>query len=282
MKRYGDIPIVKMMLKRTPIVKAIGWLMNIISKGAFNENKAKYAYDNYFHLQLVCVLQTGEAIVLEKNQNVNIDIFRGDAKNTETMPVGYTPNTLTLNQLINNAVKQIPDDRLWRYNPYTANCQMFVGDLLKSSNLDTPQLRNWYLQNIATLIQKMPQTSKFLSELSTDIGGYVDKMLQWLRVYKEGGDVEEAPLKLTKEMKDFIDPTAGIRYKKGEIVRKTRDYGDIETPTMVKVNKPSKVEMGNNDRIPALLVKGEMVIPRKHVPLVKGFLKSQNIKLNGM
>lgn len=283
LKKYGNIPITKIELKRTPIEKAIGWLMNILSKGSFEENRKQYFYDNYFHLQIVCYLQTGEQIVMEKNQNINIDVYKGDAKNTETMPVSnYSSNNLTMNDLMNNAVQKVSYDRLYRYNPYTANCQMWVGDILQSSNLDTPELRKWYLQNIATLVQKMPSTSKFISELSTDIGGYMDKMLQWLRLYKEGGKVEPAKMKLTKEMKNFIDPYAGVKYKKGDIIRRTRDYSDIKNPTMVKVNKPSKREKGNNDLIPALLVKDEMVIPRKHVKKVSDFLKSQNIKLSGM
>lgn len=39
---------------------------------------------------------------------------------------------------------------------------------------------------------------------------------------------------------------------------------------------------GDVDTVPARLEPGELVIPRKHVPLVRGFLQSHKIKLPNM
>jgi hypothetical protein len=273
LRKYGHYLIKNMYLVRTPIEKAIGWLMNILSKGEFEKNRRKYFYDNYFHLQLVVVLSNGQEIVLEKIQNVNIEPFKGKQSNSEIKQISYKPNSLSLNAIFYNAERKLPEDRIYRYNPYTANCQIFVSDLLSSSNLMNPELSKWINQNIAELVQKMPSVSKFISELATDVGGYMDKMLQFLRLkYKNGGIVKPI-VKVDRN---------GLTYRKGETVRRTRDYGDIKVPTMVDVENPSDIEKKNVDRVPALLVYGELVVPRRYVPLVSSFLKSQGIKLNGM
>lgn len=291
LRKYGHHLIKSMYLARTPIEKAINWLMNILSRGEFDKNRKKYFYDYYFHLQLVVVLQNGQEIVLEKIQNVNIEPlkhsfkatsnpsgfdepFKGKQKNTEIKQVPYNQNQgLSLNALFYNAVRKQPEDRIYRYNPYTANCQMFVDDLLSASNINNQDLRKWVNQDISELIQKMPSTSKFITELATDVGNYVDKMLQFLRLKYKAGGIVKPIVKVDRN---------GLVYRKNETVRRTRDYGDIKVPTMVNVENPSDIEKKNVDRVPALLVYGELVVPRRYVPLVTEFLKSKGIKLNGM
>jgi hypothetical protein len=278
LKYNGDIPISYIEIKRSPISRAINLLLNIISKGEFEKYKRSVNYDDYYHLRMICYLQNGKRILVEKNQNINISTTIREEDKTETIRVSsYKPNTLTLNMMFQNADKKINSDRLYRYS-IKNNCQQFINDLLNSSNINNSEVNKFIMQDIGNLIPKLPEYTKFISQLSTDIAGYTDKIFQWLRIYKKGGTVNNDKY----DIKFTNDPYGGIRYKKGEMRRRTRDYTDEKYPAMVKVKKPSKIEKKNIDRIPALLVAGEMIIPKKYVPQVKKFLKSQNIKLNGM
>ena len=67
--KYGDIPIVHIRLLRSPVMGMITRLLNSV-------NYDKEPFDKLFHLSMVCLLKNGLKILLEKNEIINIELYK--------------------------------------------------------------------------------------------------------------------------------------------------------------------------------------------------------------
>jgi hypothetical protein len=173
----------------------------------------------------------------------------------------YQSNNLTIKQILDVAQKKVGERRFYKYDAFNrndgGNCQLFILDMLSSNHLLTMELKKFVVQDVSDLLKALPEYTSFLSKLSTDLASHVNKIIQHFR-YQRGGTVRQ--------------------YK--PIKRRRRDYST--GGGKVEAHNPNEWEKQNRDTIPAILVVGEMVIPKQHVPLVESFLRSKNIYLPGM
>jgi hypothetical protein len=251
-----------MEIKRQPIERAVNTLLNIITLGQWEKAKSQANYDKLFHLSMVITLDNGISLILEKNQNINLQQYEPAIYGPQTESKNVIMNRKpSLMSLMDNTLKRTGKERFFKYDAFKYNCQVFLTDVLLSNGMLNDDLKKFILQPVDTLLQKLPNYTSKLSRMATNVASYFEKFYQSFRRYKKGGVVKKTIMKKTPE-------------------RRTRDYrlkGGV-----VNAEDPNEWEKQNRDTIPALLVVGEVVIPRQHAKLVIDFLRSKNIVIPGM
>lgn len=162
LNKYGSEPISSLVIARTPLSPIIDAGINALSLGVWNQLKAKYGYDKLFHLALIINNQ----IILEKNEVVNLEPLKQSSVNskTEYFTVPVYPNSITIEQLVNNAYVHMGKDNFLDYKAFDGrNCQDFVRGVLDSSALLTPEADKFIYQDI--------------SGLKNDLSGYVPQVV---------------------------------------------------------------------------------------------------------
>ena len=168
LKQFGRIPIRHITICRNPI-NTITSIAKIV---------ATVPYDKLYHLYLKIELQTGQQLILEKNQQINMDLFRGYNKDTETKEINENFVNLTIDMMLNRT-KQAMGNNFFTYRAGDNNCQTFIYTLLKSNNLLNQDNESFILQRKTNEIFKNDTLRKFTNTL-TDIAGRLD-------VVKQGG-----------------------------------------------------------------------------------------------
>lgn len=151
LKEHGDERIFYMYVSRQPIWSVIGNFLNILSFGSFKDNIRKAKYDDMFHLYLIFTTESGNWFI-EKNEVIKIDRYKLNPNNLDKMSVPYEINSLTMNKLLNNAQSKVGND-FFQYNAINNNCQVFVRNLLQYSNLLTPELYSYIMQDANSVLK---------------------------------------------------------------------------------------------------------------------------------
>ena len=159
-KKYSNSPIQKITICRTPLDKKIGIALNVITLGQWQKAVANSGYDSLFHLFMIITLTNGVKLVFEKNESVRLRLLnpKGDVSSkTETMDVrGYGANSLTLQQLYDNGLASMGRDVFYTYKFDSLNCQHFINSILGASNLLTPELNTFIMQNLESIVNETP------------------------------------------------------------------------------------------------------------------------------
>src|SRR6185312_15388294 len=58
---------------KTPVQKFVGFALNILSQGKWEEEKSKLNYDDMMHVYMLLIFSNGDIAVLEKNQVLNLE-----------------------------------------------------------------------------------------------------------------------------------------------------------------------------------------------------------------
>lgn len=177
LEKYGDKPIQKLTLMRTPIVSALEKALNLISGNRFTDLKKKYGYDQLFHLSLVADIDN-KKIMIEKNEVINInDTGFKVSKESEFIDVPLNNKVLKLNEMMEKANKLWnPPYKMFEYHPFSNNCQIFLKNILSGSGLLTSELEKWLYQPLEQVIAELPRTSK-IAKFITDTGAVVSKIM---------------------------------------------------------------------------------------------------------
>jgi hypothetical protein len=168
LNHFGRIPIKHITICRTPI-NAITFIAKIV---------ATVPYDKLYHLFLKIELQTGQQLILEKNEVINMDIFRGYKQGTETKEIIAPTSQLTIDIMLNKT-KEAMGNNFFPYQAGSNNCQTFIYTILKVNNLLTRDSESFVLQKKTNEIFKSDVLRKFTNTL-TDVAGRFD-------VIKQGG-----------------------------------------------------------------------------------------------
>jgi hypothetical protein len=182
-KKYGKMPIVKIVIDRSPVVKALTSVLNFVSKGAFNERLSKTPYDELFHLRIDITFQGGERIALEKNEVINIYPNPVKKEGGEQREVGRLPAHITLDELLRNGQK-IQGNKWFKYSAYNNNCQDFIIAVLKGSGIGTEEDYNFIKQDTKALFKGDSFLRKFANTV-TDLGGKVNEITMGSGINKE-------------------------------------------------------------------------------------------------
>lgn len=188
LKSKGDKPITDLEVKRAPIQSAVNKALDIVALGQWSKAKKKVVYDQLFHLWLEFSLG-GSRYLIEKNQVVKIGPAKGSGESASVA----SREGLTLNKLLGDAVKKYSPKRIYIYDPFSTNCQMFISHLLAAQGLYTASLKKFIYQPLDKLIKELPQYTGEVGKKVTDVAAYVDRLLQFfsrgLLALRRGGVV---------------------------------------------------------------------------------------------
>lgn len=173
LEKHGDKPITALRVCRRPLNKNMGKIIEFYRK-IRGIDDGKVVHDKYFHLYLVCRLDDGTELLLEKNEDLNADLFKsGNAD--ESLTISFTKNGLTVNNLLQNA-KQALGASFFQYDSLSNNCQMFVVGLLKHSRISITQAQEKFiLQDTENLLDSFGQK---LARLATSTVNRVNTVVQ--------------------------------------------------------------------------------------------------------
>lgn len=179
-KQNGNEQIVSIRVCKNPIEKTFDTILNLISLGQFKKNKNKLNYDNMFHLYLLLEFESGALVRLEKNQVMNIG-YENNKNIAVCEDVALNHKLVTINSLLDNALSNIGDE-FFLYNGQNNNCQIFVRNVLKYSDLLTPFLNKFVMQDTNKIIGQLPALTKKVIKGTTDFAGIMDVLIYGARL----------------------------------------------------------------------------------------------------
>jgi hypothetical protein len=209
LKREGDKQVYLIEIRRAPIYSQIDKALDIISFGTFSKAKRALAYDNMYHLSMICHMTDGTQVKVEKNEKINITTNISKLPDTEAVLVNVEP-PLTLNTMLYNTEKQVGKRRFYQYSAFEYNCQRFILDILQSNNLATKESEKFILQNAIELASRLPDYAIAISQFITDTAGKLRELT--------GGRITR---------RDVIEVIYDDQKKKKKIKRKTIRFNEI-------------------------------------------------------
>lgn len=172
---YGEHKITDIYVYRKPIQKILNYYLNLVSSFQIIKNLKENKYDDIFHLFMIVKCDNNEYILIEKNDILNIVLVNIDvinkAENVEKIKIDYNDN-LSINDLLNNTLKNIGEYDFFNYNSSSLNCQKFILDILKSNNLYDNKDKDFIYQNPYEIYKKtglLSYINKKITDLSASI-----------------------------------------------------------------------------------------------------------------
>jgi len=181
--KYGDYKIQSIKIGRTPLPSFLTRVLNVVSLGAYNKLVENSPYDKLFHLFMIITLSNGIVIkiLLEKNETLNIKVVSNySPKDAEYMDVSRIPSGLTFGNLL-EGVRKIQGSNLFKYSALDNNCQKFIRDVLKGSNMLNDSLNKFIIQDVKSIFKNYTKTRKIINTL-TKIGSGIDLVKKNLKL----------------------------------------------------------------------------------------------------
>ena len=179
LQKIGDIPIISMTVGRYPIQSFVRKALNMLSFGKLENILKQLNYDQLFHLFLKIKLSNGDEYTLDKQEVIKLEPYK-QKPNTETMNVDMSSLTdvLTINSLLETALKYMGPQPFFSYSGRVYNCQHYIMNILESLKLLTPELKTFIKQDTNQLFEKLPAYVQFISNVSTDLGARANRFLE--------------------------------------------------------------------------------------------------------
>ena len=196
--QFGDVPITRIFIKRTPLSKLMKGALNIASLGEFNKKFKNIPYDELYHLRLDIETDKGR-VTLEKNEVINMDVRPKTEKNTQSMLVEDLPSGLTINEMLEKT-KRAMGGKYFFYPAKQNNCQFYVMSILRANDLDTKQNEEFVIQDATSLFS---DSFRKTSNTVTDIGAAVNTLTD-NDVIKKSVDTTKAMVKKAKNTAETI------------------------------------------------------------------------------
>ena len=198
LSQFGDVPIQRIFIKRTPLGKLMKAALNIASLGEFNKKFKNIPYDELYHLRLDIETSKGR-VTLEKNEVINMDVRPKTEKNTQSMLVEDLPSGLTINEMLEKT-KRAMGAKFYVYQAKSNNCQFFVMSILRANDLDTKQNEEFVIQDATSLFS---DSFRKTSNTVTDIGAAVNTLTD-NDVIKKSVDTTKKTMKKAKNTAEMI------------------------------------------------------------------------------
>ena len=175
-KSHENNKIIKIRVAKAPISKVISKLGNVASLGELNKDMKKYSYDDLFHLWLEFTLDNNKTYTTEKDEVIKIregGNLYSDREKNDFMDVKLK-QPINIVDFFYKPLKA-EGKKLLEYSAEKYNCQHYVISLLKYSNLDTPELHKFVLQNVFEMLNdKKYSFHKKVAKLITKLGEKID------------------------------------------------------------------------------------------------------------
>ena len=177
LSEYGNCKIDSIVLKRAPVKSMLTSIINFLSLGTFSSASKDAGYDKYYHLAMVVDVvkdSVHKKIVIEKNAVINISPGSAVEENSEFKTVSLVGD-VSLSQLMSKT-EGLMGSKMFPYNAFTNNCQVFIDSILKANGLLTPELHSWLFQSLDEVAKKIPYVTKAIVNAATTTGAIVDKI----------------------------------------------------------------------------------------------------------
>ncbi len=191
-KNYNTIKntlIKRIVIVRSPVKAGIVKALNVLSLGALNSIQNKLGYDTLWHLAIKLDLANGQSWRIEKNQNISIKKYEA-LPDTQSVTVPVS-KPITLKNMMNKLYKK-QGDKMYEYDAFKANCQMFVRDLLSSVGLFPASVSSFVSQNTPAIHKSLPGYVSTVAKAVTNIGAKADSLIQKFfgkKLFKQGGQI---------------------------------------------------------------------------------------------
>lgn len=151
LKQYGNIPITDIFVCRQPIKHHIPDLIKAINF-LTNHNVPVY-HDTLYHLYLLCKLENGKIISLEKNEDINMSVY--DIKDGEDFMHVPSEIKTTLDTLIANTLTYLGPEKFYTYTATQYNCQHFVFSVLTANDIPiSEELQHFIMQDVGNVVNE--------------------------------------------------------------------------------------------------------------------------------
>lgn len=166
LKEFGNHEIEAIMLVRTAFFTGIGSVLKSLS-----------SYDKLYHLCLVATVRSGRVlkqISIQKRQQIEITNTVEMNEESETISVPFSKK-LSINQLLDNAQKEMGDDLYFKYSAINNNCQDYLMGILKANGIGNKEDKEFIKQDVSHL-KGNTYLNKGLN-LLTDIGAKASEVV---------------------------------------------------------------------------------------------------------
>lgn len=174
--KYGDLPIKRLSIFRTPIKKIGENLINLFTLGKFAKLKKEFNYDEFFHMALIADVGD-KTLVIEKNEVINVNTSYHTTEKTEKLDVDMKGEHFTINEMMEEAREQQGDKKWFLYDPWENNCQYFIKYNLEAVGLYGEKEKEFIFQDIKEIVKQIHPVSKALTRGVMNTAAFVDKIL---------------------------------------------------------------------------------------------------------
>jgi hypothetical protein len=199
--KYGNGTITALTIRREPIQKLLNLALDYITEGKWSQAKKELNYDRLFHLSLVADVElpngTEHRVLMEKNEVINITDEFSTNRRTEYLPVSMV-RPIPFTEFLQKA-EEVGGADYFRYDAFSQNCQMFINLLLKANGISDERTTNFIMQDVGTLIKKLPAYTAPLARAATNIAGLAN-----VAFFGEGKQKEMPKQEITMKPKDFF------------------------------------------------------------------------------
>lgn len=168
-KAHGREPITSLKMVRAPVGKPGELAVQLITAGQWNDLKKKAGFDEVFHTGLVI----NDKYVVEKLEKLEARedpsyLSQGGKAEVYPLDMGSKKGDLTIAELLESGRKKM-GKAFYTYDFLNSNCQTFVMELAQASGFLDAEGRKWIKQDLKTLVDEMPNVSKWLGVQLTDV-----------------------------------------------------------------------------------------------------------------
>jgi hypothetical protein len=189
--KYGEQKINGISIFRAP-VEGSSLLVKVIN----GLSSKDIPYEKLFHLGLLISLG-GTTLRIEKNEVISIDDVYQLKPTTEKIVVPYNKQ-LSLNELLNNTVKNIGKERMFKYSAFQFNCQCFSKDVLESNGLYNNDMNNFVYQPMSDVVKNMNKYVPIVANVVTNTSAYINKLIG-------GNQLNDKELKLLQQVLHLLN-----------------------------------------------------------------------------
>lgn len=231
--KYGNSIVEKLLIRREPIQSFINQALNFISLGKWNEARKELNYDKLYHLSMIATLKMPNGsqaeLMIEKNEVINITPNFSMRGKMDLFPIQVSI-PITLKQMLDKA-QELQGDRFFLYDAFTNNCQMFLQGILDANGLSTPKSTAFILQDVETLLQRVPKIVSPFAKALTNVAGLFNVAL------KGRGDIMMNP-------KDYFAEHKKIIALLNDIAKKAKAEADEQAGEVKAQKKKRKLKGG--------------------------------------
>ena len=187
-KKHGREKITDIKMVRAPVGTPGVVAVQLITAGKWDELKKKAGFDEVFHTGLLI----NNKYVIEKLEKLEAReepgyASQGGKAETYDLDMGDKEGQITIAELLENGRKKM-GKAFYTYDFLNSNCQTFVMELAQASGFLDAEGREWIKQDLKTLIEEMPNLSKWLGVKLTDVARDTSNIIEEA-VAKRGGQV---------------------------------------------------------------------------------------------